>query len=333
MRSSPRARRVTAAGYLFALTAGVLWGTTGPLSTALYAEGVEVTGVGFWRVLLATLGFLLYGVFRRDLFRVDRRGLLLVGGIGGAIVAVFEVAYQFAIAGIGVAGAATLLYLAPVLVAVLALPLLGEAITALRVVLGLVVLVGVALTVTGQASEPGDLPPVLGSLWVIGVLAGLLSALAYAGSTLLARWAVPRYGSLRVLFLELLGGTIILALVLPLVGHAPAPPTSSGGWLLVVGLGLGSVFAANLFFFAGVRRIEAAPTAIAASVEPVVGTLLALALFGQGLTWAGWLGLGLVVAGVVAGYAETGEAEAASGPDADVNGGDPAHQALEPDVP
>ena len=137
--------------------------------------------------------------------------------------------------------------------------------------------------------------------------AGLMSAVAYAGSTLLARWAVPRYGSLRVLFIELLGGTLILAAVLPLMGHAPAPPTSAAGWTLVVGLGLGSVFAANLFFFAGVRRIEAAPTAIAASIEPVVGTLLALALFAQGLTWAGWLGLALVVGGVVAGYAETGE--------------------------
>ena len=300
-------RRTTLAGYLFALTAGALWGTTGPLSTALYAEGVEVTGVGFWRVLLATGGFLLYGAFRRDLFRVDLRGMLLVGGIGGLIVAIFEVAYQFTIAGIGVAGAATLLYVAPILVTLLALPLLGEAITPLRVILALIVLAGVGLTVTGQDAPAGDLPPVLSSAWIVGVVAGTLSAIAYAGSTLLARWAVPRYGSLRVLFMELVGGTLILAAVLPLFGHAPAPPTSSAGWILVGGLGIGSVFAANLFFFAGVRRIEAAPTAIAASVEPVVGTLLALVLFRQGLTWAGWLGLALVVAGVAAGYAETEE--------------------------
>ena len=310
MASPTAPRRATLVGYLFALAAGALWGTTGPLSTALYAEGVEVTGVGFWRVLLATAGFLLYGAFRRDLFRVDRSGLLLVGGIGGAIVAVFEVAYQFAISGIGVAGAATLLYLAPVLVAVLALPLLGEAITALRVALALVVLAGVALTVTGQASDLGVLPPVFSSPWLIGVFAGLLSALAYAGSTLLARWAVPRYGALRVLFMELLGGTLILSVLLPLLGHAPSPPTTIDGWTLVAGLGIGSVFAANLCFFAAVRRIEAAPTAIAASIEPVVGTLLALVLFAQGLTWAGWVGLVLVVAGVAAGYAETSEAGA-----------------------
>lgn len=334
MPTPPQIRRDTLAGYLFALTAGALWGTTGPLSTALYAEGVEVTGVGFWRVLLATAGFLVYGAARRDLFRVDRRGLLLVGGIGGAIVAVFEVGYQFAIAGIGVAGAATLLYLAPALVAVLALPLLGEGITALRVGLALVVLLGVGLTVTGQAGGGGDLPVVLSAPWLIGVFAGVLSALAYAGSTLLARWAVPRYGAVRVLFMELLGGTLILAILLPALGHAPSPPSSTAGWTLVVGLGIGSVLLANLFFFAGVRRIEAAPTAIAASIEPVVGTLLALVLFGQGLTWAGWLGLGLVVLGVASGYAETAEGGGDSaGAEPHVDGGDPSHEALEPDIP
>jgi drug/metabolite transporter (DMT)-like permease len=47
-------------GFLFALAAGALWGTTGPLSTALYDLGAEVTDVGFWRVLLATVGFLVY---------------------------------------------------------------------------------------------------------------------------------------------------------------------------------------------------------------------------------------------------------------------------------
>ncbi|MEJ2502494.1 MAG: DMT family transporter [Gemmatimonadota bacterium] len=302
MPTSPP-RTATTVGYGFALAAGTLWGTTGPLSTGLYAQGVEVTDVGFWRVLLATIGFLAYGLLRRDLFRVDARGLLVVAGVGGAIVAVFELAYQFAIAGVGVAGAATLLYLAPMMVAVLAGPVLGEAITATRVLLAAAVLVGVALTVTGHVETGDVLPDRFSQAWIVGVAAGLLSGAAYAGSTLLARWAVPRYGSLRTLFLELLGGTIIIGLVLTLSGRMPAPAATAAGWTLVLGLGLGSVFAANLCFFAAVKRIEAAPTAIAASIEPVVGALLALAVFNQHLTVAGWLGLALVVAGVAASYA------------------------------
>lgn len=312
-RSAAPPSRATLVGYGFALAAGTLWGTTGPLSTALYEHGVEVTDVGFWRVFLATLGFLLYGLYRRDLFRVDRKGLLLVAGGGGLIVAVFEVAYQFAIAGIGVAGAATLLYLAPMMVAVLARPLLGEALTLTRVGLALAVLLGVWLTVTGHAGEGTGLPAVFSEGWAVGVTGGLLSATAYAMSTLLARWAVPRYGSIRTLFLELLGGTLVLAVMLPLLNHAPTPPASAAGWTLVVGLGLGSVLAANLCFFAAVQRIEAAPTAIAASIEPVVGALLALALFGQQLTGLGWLGLLVVVGGVATSYTrEKGQPAAAA---------------------
>ena len=70
------------AGYAFALCAGAIWGTTGPLSTALYAEGAQLTAVGFWRILLATAGFVVYGLFARDLFKVDKRGFLLVGVVG-----------------------------------------------------------------------------------------------------------------------------------------------------------------------------------------------------------------------------------------------------------
>ena len=95
-------QRLHIAGYVFGIGAGAVWGTTGPLSTALYGEGAAITGIGFWRIALATMGFLLYGLFRPGFFRVDRRGLVIVAGVGGAFVALFEVAYQFGIAGAGV---------------------------------------------------------------------------------------------------------------------------------------------------------------------------------------------------------------------------------------
>ena len=287
-------------GYLFALTAGALWGTTGPLSTALYAEGSLLTDVGFWRVCVATLGFLAYGLVRRDLFQVDRRALLLVLVLGGTLVAVFELAYQYAIAGVGVAGAATLLYTAPIMVAVLAWPLLGERLTPGRLALAAMVLTGVAMTVSGSADGGSGATALTTRL--VGIAGGLLSAAAFAGTTLLARYAVPRWGAVKVLFLELTGGSLVLALFLPLTGSTPVPPGSAEGWLYVAALGVGAVLLANFAFFAGARRIEAAPTAVAASIEPVVGAILALALFGQNLTALGWAGLALVVGGVAGGY-------------------------------
>jgi DME family drug/metabolite transporter len=233
---------------------------------------------------------------------MDRTGLLVVGLGGGALVALFEIAYQYAIAGTGVAGAAALLYTAPVLVAILARPLLGERLTPTRLMLASLVMLGVVLTVRGGTGVESLFESREQGL-AVGIVGGLLAAFAYAGTTLVARWAVPRYGSARVLFLELAGGTVFLAALLPLAGRAPEPPGSVGGWLFVALLALGAVLGANFLFFAALKRIEAAPAAVAATVEPVVGAVLALALLGQMLTSTGWFGLVLVVAGVATGYA------------------------------
>ena len=306
-RTTPRASRL--AGYLFALAAGAIWGTTGPLSTALYRAGEAITGIGFWRLVIGLLGFVVYGLFRPQLFRIDRKAWLLVGLGGGALVALFEVAYQFGIAGTGVAGAAALLYIAPVLVAILAKPLLGEKLTALRIVLALVVMAGAALTVQGGSHGAGATAIPLPSL-IQGVAGGLLAMVSFAGTTLLARYAVPRYGATQVLFLEILGGIVVLGIVLPPAGHTPLPPHTMGAWMYVLLLSLGSVLAANFFFFAAVRRIDAALTSVAATIEPVVGALLALLLFRQQLSLSGWLGLTMVVGGVAMSYlseAKTGE--------------------------
>jgi len=298
-QTTARASRL--AGYLFALAAGAIWGTTGPLSTALYRAGEAITGIGFWRLVIGLLGFLVYGLFRPQLFRIDRRAWVLVGLGGGALVALFEVAYQFGIAGTGVAGAAALLYIAPVLVAILAKPLLGEQLTALRIVLALVVMAGAALTVQGGSHGAGAAAIPLPSL-IQGVAGGLLAMLSFAGTTLLARYAVPRYGATQVLFLEILGGIVVLAIVLPVTGHTPIPPHTAGAWIYVLLLSLGSVLAANFFFFAAVKRIDAALTSVAATIEPVVGALLAWLLFTQELSLLGWLGLTMVVGGVAASY-------------------------------
>jgi DME family drug/metabolite transporter len=300
-------RRTRLTGYACALGAGSIWGTTGPLSTLLYSQGAALTGIGFWRLVLGITAILAYGLARPDLFRIDRNGWLLVGLLGGALVALFEIAYQFAISGAGVAGAAALLYTAPVLVALLAKPLLGEALTPLRLVLAVVVMAGAVLAVLGGSRAGVAIPTTLRA----GVLGGALAALSYVGTTLLARYAVPRYGAMRVLLLEILGGIVILGLVLVLARRPPLPPPTPGAWVYTALLAAGTVVIANVLFFNATKRIDAAPTAVAATIEPVVATLLAFVLFGQRLSALGTLGLVMVVGGVAGGYLE--EARGVSG--------------------
>src|SRR5207245_2525721 len=101
---STTSRSIRIIGYACALCAGVACGTTGTLSTALSAQGAPITGICFWRLLIGLVPILVYGLLHRDLFRIDLRGWLLVGMGGGALVALFELASQFAISGTGVAG-------------------------------------------------------------------------------------------------------------------------------------------------------------------------------------------------------------------------------------
>lgn len=299
-------RRTRIIGYLCALAAGATWGTTGPLSTGLYGL-MPATSIGVWRVTIGTVVLALWGLFfNRGLFKADRKGWLLVGLGGGALVALFEIAYQFAIAGVGVAGAAALLYTAPVIVAILARVILKEALTPLRVALAIIVMVGVALTVTGGSNAGAEAAR---TGVAAGIIGGLLSALSYAFTTLMARYAVPRYGVVQVLFLEALGGIIITSIVLVIWGRPPTLPPSAAAWRGLLGLAAGSVLAANVLFFAAVKRIEAAPAAVAATIEPVVGALLAFLLFSQHLTTLGVIGLLMVVGGVATGYLKEGAAE------------------------
>ena len=293
-------RHTRLVGYACALGAGSIWGTTGPLSTLLYAQGAALTGIGFWRLVLGIAAILAYGLTHPDLFRIDRRGWLLVGLGGGALVALFEIAYQFAISGAGVAGAAALLYTAPVLVALLAWPLLGERLTPLRGALAVVVMAGAVLAVLGGSRAGVAIPTTLRA----GVVGGSLAALSYVGTTLLARYAVPLYGPMKVLFLEILGGIVILGVVLNVAEQPPQPPHTTGAWIYTALLAAGTVVLANVLFFNAAKRIDAAPTAVAATIEPVVGALLAFALFGQRLTLLGTLGLLMVVGGVAGGYLE-----------------------------
>lgn len=295
--TSHRSNRII--GYLCAIGAGATWGTTGPLSTGLY-ELMPATSIGFWRVLIGTVALAVWGLlFRRSLFTADQKGWLIVGLGGGALVALFEIAYQFAIGGAGVAGAAALLYTAPIIVAVLARIILKEALTPTRIVLAITVMIGVALTVTG-GSNAGAEAARMGI--TAGIAGGLLSALSYALTSLMGRWAAPRYGVVKVLFLEAVGGVLLIWIALLIWGRPPAAPPSGAAWLGLLGLAAGSVIAANLLFFSAMKRIEAAPASVAATIEPVVGAVLALILFSQRLTALGWVGLLMVVAGVAAGY-------------------------------
>lgn len=280
-------------GMLYVAVAATAWGTGGAVAAVLYrTSGLGPVAVSFWRLVFGIV--LLAGLHLAlgERFGARWRDALVLG----AGLAVYQTAYYGSIAFAGLAvGTVVTLGACPVVIALAARWLLGEALAAGRVLAVGLGLAGLVLLVGGGGGA--------GAAPVLGVACGLLSAAGYAVVTIYSR----RVGG------DLSGATVssfaVAALcVLPLAAAEGLLPSVSGmagtaGWLLY--LGAVPTALAYRLFFAGVAAVPATVTAVVTLLEPVAGVLIAVGLLGERLTAAAVAGSALMLA-AVAGLARTG---------------------------
>jgi len=289
-------------GYLEAIAAACLWGSSGIFSVHLFRAGVPPESLALLRPVFGALILLaVFGVLRPTALRISLRGLLVLALGGGGAVAIFQVAYQLSMDAVGVPTTVALLYLAPAVVVAAAGPLLGEWPTRRRVALVLVTLAGVWLSVAGA----DYVPPAFGSA---GPAWGALAGLSYAAYTLFGRFASTRYGVVPTVVYSTSGACLVLTATLLSTEGAIELPTTTAAWTLIAIYGATTIALAQFLFFDALARIEASRASLATAIEPVMAAILATLLLGQGLRTVGWLGIALVVAGVV-GVGVTGRRE------------------------
>jgi DME family drug/metabolite transporter len=296
---SARGRRVL--GLAEAVAASCLWASAGIFAVHLFRLGVPPDAVALLRPAIAALilGVVLL-LARGSAIATDARGLLVMALGGGTAVGVFQIAYQFSTDAVGVPRTVALLYLAPAIVVAVSGPLLGEWPSLRRVGLAALTVGGVWVSVLGAEEVPAE-------FGTSGVVWGVLAALSYAGYTLFGRFATPRYGSARTVLYSTAGAAVLLAVVLPLTSGAPPLPPSARAWVLLVVFAILTIAAAQFLFFDALGRIEAGTASIAAAAEPAVAAVLATVMLSQGLRPIGWVGIALIVAGVVGiGVTESG---------------------------
>jgi len=289
-------------GYVETLLAACCWGSSGVFAVSLFRRGVSPESVALLRPVIGVLLLAAAVAFaRRGALRVGGGALLMLGLGGGIAVGVFQIAYQVSIDATGVPTTVALLYLAPAIVALASGPLLGEWPGRRRIALVALTIAGVWLTVLG-AEETTSTFGSGGLGW------GFLAAAAYAAYTLLGRHASPRHGSLATAVYSTAGACLFLAISLPAAGRQVTLPDDAGTWLILIAFSVLTITGAQLLFFDALGRIEASGASVATSLEPVIAALLATVLLDQGLSTLGWVGIALVVAGVV-GVSVTGSTE------------------------
>lgn len=287
-------RAASGRGMLLVGLAAVQWGTAGVVSKGLIEAGaMSPLTIGFYRLALAAPLLLAMAVRLqgRAAFAIARRDwgrILLIGGMQAA----YQGLYLAALANVGVT-LATLLALcsAPVLVAVLAVLLLGEALTRRMVLAVLLAVAGTGLLVgfpdPAVMQRPG---------FAAGVLMAIGAALAYAVFAIASRSLAARYHPFQLVAFGLWAGAMML---LPAaMAQGVAVEGGAEAWAALGYIVVASTAAAYALFLHGLRTTPATVSGVLVLLEPLTAAGLAWLAFGERLGPLGALGGGLLLVAV-----------------------------------
>ena len=280
-------------GYLMVAAAGILWGTIGIQVQALLNYQLPVQAIVLWRMIFAfTILFSFIFFTDRKLLKIDLRGLFHISLIGLFSQFFFNLLYFSAIQKTTVATAVTLMYTAPIFIAVMARIFYQELFTPFKTVALFLCVGGCFFTATGGSMETLRLN-------LPGVLMGLGSGFTFALLTILSKAIINKYHQLTIIVYSIGFGLLFyLPFSHPL--EVFQLDLTLKAWLLLGSIGLISTVIAYGFYITGLSYgIEASKAGIISTLEVVVSVILSYLVFKEAL-W-GWklAGILMVVSSVL----------------------------------
>lgn len=287
-RRTPRVTHRTV-GTILCVVSATSYAATGIFGKLAYDEGLTVSGLLAARfTIAATVLWILVAALGRG-SRPSRRGA--AAGIALGIVAytaqtgLFFLALTRLDAGLAV----LLVYIAPVLVAVSAVALGRERLGGAQVIALVVAVCGTALVATGGG---------IGRVDGLGMVFAFGCAIAFTAYMLLSHAVVGRVNPVALSASVCTGCAISFLTAAGASGHLPIHTTGTG-WLLIAALALFSTVIAITALAAGTARVGPSTATILATFEPVVATVLAVAILDERLAVIQVVGGLFVVASVV----------------------------------
>ncbi|MBS7645769.1 MAG: DMT family transporter [Candidatus Bathyarchaeia archaeon] len=269
-------------GYLEIAAAAVLWGSNGVIVTVLPLASY---GIAFLRLTVGCAALLLglAATGRLSLLKTSHmRGLSLLG----LLLALGWVLLFESMKRLTISEAVLLNYNAPIFVALLSPPLLGERLEKGTYTAVALASVGVAL----MALSRGGLGA---SRSITGVLLGLAAGLAYALFVILSKHMLEKVPSLTVSFYSYL---LAAAWITPLIiGLDFALPRYS--WILVLVLGVVNTALAVSVYLHGLKQVKAQDAAVLAYLEPASATAFGYVFLRETLNYTAILGGILIILG------------------------------------
>lgn len=261
-------------GYVLGSVAAVSYGLNPLFALPLYGAGLGADSVLFYRYVLAVVMLGALMLARRQSFALSRRDLLPLAGMGllfsVSSLTLFE-SYNYMDAGI----ASTLLFVYPVMVAVIMAVGFHERVTVATVLSIVLACTGISLLYKGGDGT---------TLSLTGVLLVFLSSLSYAVYIVgINRSSLKNLPTEKLTFYCLVFGSLVYVVRLRGCTELQSIPTAAL-WVNAVSLALFPTIVSLVTMAGAIRRIGSTPTAILGALEPVTALFFGVAVFGEAFT-------------------------------------------------
>lgn len=286
--SKPKIQNTKLIGTLCGIGAAVCYGTN-PLGAQLYKEGMTPSNVLFWRFGLAWLIIACVMLFRKESLRVTAKEFGVVSALGILFMASSLTLYMsFTLMDVGVAS--TILFIYPVLTAILMALFFKEKATPATILAIVLSFVGVMLLYwRGNGA----------TLSTLGIILVLLSALTYAVYIIVVDRSNIQMSSFKINFYVLIYctlGNIVYSLCL---GQPILIPASATSWFYVGWLAVVPAIMALVMMVYAAKYIGSTPTAIMGALEPLTAVLIGIFLFKEQFTSRLAIGILLIFSAVI----------------------------------
>lgn len=276
-------------GYMLGIIAAATYGMNPLFALPLYEEGMNVDSVLFMRYLLAVpvIGAMLH--MRGYGFRVKSKKARWPLVFTGLLMALSSLtlfkSYTYMAAGI----ASTLLFVYPIMVAVIMWAFFKEKLSWLTVGCIATACAGIGLLCHGGEGGALSLP---------GVTLVMVSALSYAVYLVwINRPSLVKEPTLRITFYVLVFGALVFAFRLVFFEDFILP-SSPMAWTCVIALAVLPTAVSLMCTTAAIQHIGATPTAILGALEPVTALIFGVSVFNETLTLRDIFGVVLIVVAV-----------------------------------
>lgn len=261
------------AGLIAILVTVVAWAIAANVANSLFLVGVQPFELAGASAMIATFGLAIMDslIGRSHAQPITRQqcalGLVLVGLVGADYLAIQR---------LPVAVAIVLLFTAPVLV------VLWSALTSRRAPTP-PVLVALILSVLGVILVSNVFASNLASVNWFGLGVGLITAVFFAAYIILSEKLSATHETIGVM-LKAFAVASLFWLAYQLTQGTPQPLLEPQNVLKVIYVGLAGNLLPYLLFFWCLQRVQAERAAIAATLEPLIASILAWVWFGQTLS-------------------------------------------------